>query len=511
MYGNCKYAVKLLLPIDIPSEDGKKLKVKENKFKWMRTIAFNSTVDLKQGCNLSPLLANIFLSDLHLVLEYKHVDAPKLNRNEINSITWADGLLILSQSHLGLQRCILALEEYARSWGLVVSLKKARCVIFSKGKTKYETLTPLIYNHRIIPYERFYKYLGVEITDNCEFRLAKEERVLKARKAVFTIRQALTTSGNVSVNLAMKLFDSKIEPVLTYGSIIWGIESSNNLIIIDGLKEANDKTTKDLVNRLILGTITYQGEIPPIGFEKRLGRKTNIGNRKILVKFVHYQDKEKILCNPVVEPSISIKANFFPSACKDIQMINDKYIKYAINLPKRCSNLISRAEVGKYPIQFKVWSQMIKYFIRVAQGTRNIIVNDAFACAIAQNTRWIQTAMRLLKVNGFYDAFLYPHDINKDSFKKTFMKRCQDNYLQELRFSEGTKINEYLNLQENENYQYQSYLEKIRIVEHRKTVTKLRAGITCLSVEKGRHQNLLREKRVCPVCENGIEDLKHSS
>ena len=121
--------------------------------------------------------------------------------------------------------------------------------------------------------------------------------------------------------------------------------------------------------------------------------------------------------------------------------------------------------MGKYPIHFKVWSQMIKYFVRLAQGTRNIIVNDAFACAIAQNTRWIQTVMRLLKVNGFY--FLYPHDINKDSLKKQFMKRCQDNYLQELRFSEGTKINEYLNLQENENYQYQSYLEKIRIVEHK--------------------------------------------
>ena len=231
MYGNCKYAVKLLLPIDIPSEDGKKLKVKENKFKWMRTIAFNSTVGLKQGCNLSPLLANIFLSDLHLVLENKHMDAPKLNRNEITSITWADDLLILSQSHLGLQNCILALEEYARSWGLVVSMKKTRCVIFSKGKTKYENLTPFIYNHRIIPYESFYKYLGVEISDNCEFRLAKEERVLKAKKAIFTIRQALTTSGNVSVNLAMKLFDSKIEPILKYGSIIWGIESSNNLII----------------------------------------------------------------------------------------------------------------------------------------------------------------------------------------------------------------------------------------------------------------------------------------
>ena len=87
---------------------------------------------------------------------------------------------------------------------------------------------------------------------------------MKARQAIFTIRQALTTSGNVSVNLAMKLFDSKIEPILTYGSIILGTESSNNLITTDGIKEANDKTTKHLVNRLILGTTSSQGEIFPM-------------------------------------------------------------------------------------------------------------------------------------------------------------------------------------------------------------------------------------------------------
>ena len=65
---------------------------------------------------------------------------------------------------------------------------------------------------------------------------------------------------------------------------------------------------------------------------------------------------------------------------------------------------------------------MIKYFIRLAQGTSNSTVNDAIACAIAQNTRWVQTVMRLLKVNGFYDAFLYPHNINKDFLKKQLMK-----------------------------------------------------------------------------------------
>ena len=65
------------------------------------------------------------------------------------------------------------------------------------------------------------------------------------------MRQALATSGNVSVKLAMKLLDSKIEPILTYGSIIWGTENSKNTIIIDGLKEVEREATKNKVVKVL--------------------------------------------------------------------------------------------------------------------------------------------------------------------------------------------------------------------------------------------------------------------
>ena len=45
----------------------------------------------------------------------------------------------------------------------------------------------------------------------------------------------------------MRLFNSKIEPILTYGSIIWGIERNNNSIVIEGLKESNQANLKEKV------------------------------------------------------------------------------------------------------------------------------------------------------------------------------------------------------------------------------------------------------------------------
>ena len=105
---------------------------------------------------------------------------------------------------------------------------------FFKRQKKYTNVTPLIYNNNFIPFEDFFKHLGVEITNNCEYRLIKEQRVFKARKAIFSLRKVLSTAGNFSVDLAMKLFSTKIESILTYGSIIWGIESTNNNILIEG-------------------------------------------------------------------------------------------------------------------------------------------------------------------------------------------------------------------------------------------------------------------------------------
>ena len=43
-------------------------------------MTFKTNIGLKQGCKLSPLLANIVFCDLHAVLEKERFDAPKLNQ-----------------------------------------------------------------------------------------------------------------------------------------------------------------------------------------------------------------------------------------------------------------------------------------------------------------------------------------------------------------------------------------------------------------------------------------------
>ena len=61
---------------------------------------------------------------------------------------------------------------------------------------------------------------------------------------------------------------------------------------------------------------------------------------------------------------------------------------------------------------------MIKYFLRLAHGTANDIINDAFFCAKEINSQWIQTVTKLLKSNGFSYAISSSLSVDKDKFHK---------------------------------------------------------------------------------------------
>ena len=252
-----------------------------------------------------------------------------------------------------LQKCINNLETYAKKYGLVVSMKKTKVV-----STKYTRQYQCVYDNEPIPFKTFYKYLGAEIRNNREFKSVRKERATKAYNAIFATMKTPATSRNVSIKLAMNLFDSNKKPILTYDSIIWGIESSNNSVSNNGLRENSGKSTHDQVMEHLRQILTERRE--EIGLEtvERIGRKNKkIQNRTILVKFKDYETQEKILfrgkCNL---NSVPINDNCSSSTFKEIQPIQDNFTKFALNLPKNCSNFISRSEVGKFSVNVKIWS-----------------------------------------------------------------------------------------------------------------------------------------------------------
>ena len=70
------------------------------------TPFFDSLLGVRQGCNLSPLLFNLFVSDIFQELKDNSCEPIKLQQKDINCLMYPDDLLILSETEVGLNNSL---------------------------------------------------------------------------------------------------------------------------------------------------------------------------------------------------------------------------------------------------------------------------------------------------------------------------------------------------------------------------------------------------------------------
>ena len=104
MYSSVRYSVKL--------EDGTK-------------PFSNWLIGVRQGCNLSPTLFNIFINDVPNLFD-DSCDPVKLGNTNLNCLLYADDLVLLSESQKGLQSCLTKLERYTNRWKLNINTKNSK-------------------------------------------------------------------------------------------------------------------------------------------------------------------------------------------------------------------------------------------------------------------------------------------------------------------------------------------------------------------------------------------------
>ena len=194
-----------------------------------RSLPFESFIGLRQGENLSPALFSIFLNDLELYLQNKNdtgVDFELATDDmfiylKFIVLLYADDTAIICESPDEFQITLDNFVDFCKLWKLNINYDKTKIVIF--GANKIDCFCFKM-DGNIIEIVKTYKYLGLMMSSNGSFLNARKYIHERANKAMHLLYKRIYNL-NLPIDLQLKLFDSTILPIITYGSEVWGYEN----------------------------------------------------------------------------------------------------------------------------------------------------------------------------------------------------------------------------------------------------------------------------------------------
>ena len=226
------------------------------------TDSFQVNQGVKQGCVLSPLLFNIFLSDFPEILLNSECSPVKLTNSKIiGCIAWADDILLLSECNEGLQNTLLKLSTYASEKHMEINCKKTHGMIFNKTGKFIRTVYKL--DNKLIHTTNSYKYLGFLMTPSGVVSHGLVDLKNRAMRAYYKLKQKLGHFFRRSIDVTLKLYNTLVRPILLYASDYWGCLK---LPVNNPIETAHMRFCKDLLGvqkqTTNVGVLLELGEVP---------------------------------------------------------------------------------------------------------------------------------------------------------------------------------------------------------------------------------------------------------
>jgi hypothetical protein len=187
--------------------------------------SFRSDIEVKQGCPLSPTLFGLYIDKLEEWLNLQEGDGDLLGEFVIKLLLYADDLIMIAKSTLGLQEHLISLEHFCRTMRMQVNTSKTKVVVFfSKRKHNQHKF---YFKGNIVEEVVDYKYLRIDFNKNLSWEGCRNKRTLGGWKVFYAFQNRCREAELWDRKTMQTLFALLVIQVVLYGCEVWANSTFN--------------------------------------------------------------------------------------------------------------------------------------------------------------------------------------------------------------------------------------------------------------------------------------------
>ena len=197
-----------------------------------------------------------------------------------------------------------------------------------------------------------------------------------------------------------------------------------------------------------------------------------------------------------------------------IEKVHLQFLKRILNVKSSTPNFMVYGETGRYPLDIHMKLRMLNFWMKLVNNSSKLsgmlyklllqLHNDGLC-----KSKWLSFVQSILDKTGF--SYIWENQFTGICFTEINLqikKILQDQFVQKWRSDISNSSRGIFYSIFKTDFCLENYL--LRLVKKRRiTISKFRCSNIKFPVETGRWKNIVREKRICTLCNRGIGDEFH--
>ena len=180
---------------------------------------------LRQGCNASPALFDVFINDILAECQELGVTVIGLDKDRnIVGLLYADDLVLICSNRHDLRVALGRIQSWGSLHEMTFGVRKCGIMGFGPQARAKVRSQEWSLDGQVIPIVDSYDYLGIPFTSDLDLSIVAEARAEKGRKALDAVRP-LVGCLQIPILIRVNVVKALVVPVLTYGGELWGMSA----------------------------------------------------------------------------------------------------------------------------------------------------------------------------------------------------------------------------------------------------------------------------------------------